>query len=141
MILKLECLFYLNIYLLFYLILYSKSHFDSNKSKKRSNRKKRTSYLFVSYNMQEEERGREDIKLDCMANTQIQAFHNETIYFIWNFNKKKIFFLCMPIVKIISSKEYAWFQILLNYTWCKGYPVYTQYKPTILYNHIEILLF
>jgi len=29
--LKLECLFYLNIYILFYLILYSKSHFDSNK--------------------------------------------------------------------------------------------------------------
>jgi hypothetical protein len=44
-ILKLECLFYLNIYILFYLILYSKSHFDSNKCKKRSNRKKRTSYL------------------------------------------------------------------------------------------------
>jgi len=40
------------------------------------------SYIFVSYNMQEEERGKEDIKLDCMANTQIQAFHNETIYFI-----------------------------------------------------------
>jgi len=39
-VLKLECLFYLNIYLLFYLILYSKSHFDSNKSKKRSHRKK-----------------------------------------------------------------------------------------------------
>jgi hypothetical protein len=38
--LKLECLFYLNIYILFYLILYSKSLFDSNKSKKRSNRKK-----------------------------------------------------------------------------------------------------
>ena len=32
--------------------------------------------------MQEEERGREDIKLDCMANTQLQAFHNVTIYFI-----------------------------------------------------------
>ncbi len=32
--------------------------------------------------MQEEERGREDIKLDCMANTQIQAFQDETIYFI-----------------------------------------------------------
>jgi len=41
-ILKPECLFYLNIYILFYLILYSKSHFDSNKSKKRSNRKKST---------------------------------------------------------------------------------------------------
>ena len=41
-IIKLECLFYLNIYILFYLILYSKSHFDSNKSKKRSNRKKIT---------------------------------------------------------------------------------------------------
>jgi len=37
-------LFYLNIYLLFYLILHSKSHFDSNKSKKRSNRKKNISY-------------------------------------------------------------------------------------------------
>ena len=44
-ILKLECLFYLNIYILFYLILYSKSHFDSNKSKKRSNRKKTTPYI------------------------------------------------------------------------------------------------
>ena len=44
MILKLECLFYLNIYILFYLILYSKSHFDSNKSKKRSNRKKNMPY-------------------------------------------------------------------------------------------------
>ena len=43
-ILKLECLFYLNIFILFYLILYSKSHFYSNKSKKRSNRKKITSY-------------------------------------------------------------------------------------------------
>jgi len=39
-IIKLECLFYHNIYILFYLILYSKSHFDSNKSKKRSIRKK-----------------------------------------------------------------------------------------------------
>jgi hypothetical protein len=44
-ILKLECLFYLYIYILFYLILYSKSHFDSNKSKKRSNRKKNTPYI------------------------------------------------------------------------------------------------
>jgi len=43
-ILKLECLFYLNIYILFYLILYSKSHFDSNKFKKRSNRKKIAPY-------------------------------------------------------------------------------------------------
>jgi len=43
-ILKLECLFYLNIYILFYLILYSKRYFDSNKSKKRSNRKKITPY-------------------------------------------------------------------------------------------------
>ena len=33
-ILKLECFFYLNIYILFYLILYSKSNFDSKKSKK-----------------------------------------------------------------------------------------------------------
>jgi len=33
-ILKRECLFYLNIYLLFYLILYSKSHFDSKNPKK-----------------------------------------------------------------------------------------------------------
>jgi hypothetical protein len=46
-ILKLECLFYLNIYILFYLILYSKSHFYSNKSKKRSNRKKTTPYTFL----------------------------------------------------------------------------------------------
>ncbi len=41
-ILKLECLFYLNIYILFYFILYSKIHFDSNKCKKRSNRKKKS---------------------------------------------------------------------------------------------------
>ena len=47
-ILKLECLFYLNMYLLFYLILYSKSHFDSNKFKKRSNRKKITPYREIS---------------------------------------------------------------------------------------------
>ncbi len=46
-ILKLECLFHLNIYILFYLILYSKSHFDSNKSKKRSNRKKITPYVYI----------------------------------------------------------------------------------------------
>ena len=45
-ILKLECLFYLNIYILFYLILYSKSHFDSNKCKKRSNRKIITPHVF-----------------------------------------------------------------------------------------------
>jgi hypothetical protein len=45
-ILKLECLFYHNIYILFYLILYSKSHFDSNKCKKRSNRKKNTPYRY-----------------------------------------------------------------------------------------------
>jgi len=45
---KLECLFYLNIYVLFYLILYSKSHFDLNKSKKRSNRKKITPYQYAS---------------------------------------------------------------------------------------------
>jgi hypothetical protein len=44
-ILKQECLFHLNIYILFYLILYSKSHFDSNKCKKRSNRKKSTPYI------------------------------------------------------------------------------------------------
>ena len=43
-ILKLECLFYQNIYILFYLILYSKSRFDSNKCKKRSNRKKNMPY-------------------------------------------------------------------------------------------------
>ena len=43
-------MFYLNIYLLFYLILQSKSHFDSNKSKKRSNRKKNISYnIFFIY--------------------------------------------------------------------------------------------
>ena len=30
--------------------------------------------------MQEEERGKEDIKLDCMANTQLQAFHYETLF-------------------------------------------------------------
>ncbi len=45
-IIKLEFFFYLNIYILFYLILYSKSHFDSNKSKKRSNRKKNMPYIF-----------------------------------------------------------------------------------------------
>jgi len=39
-ILKLDCLFYQNIYSLFHLVLYSQSHFDSNKPKKRSNRKK-----------------------------------------------------------------------------------------------------
>jgi len=44
-ILRLEFLFYLNIYIQFYLILYSKSRFDSNKSKKRSYRKKNTPYL------------------------------------------------------------------------------------------------
>ena len=33
-ILKLECLFYQNIYILFHLILYSQSHFDSKKRKK-----------------------------------------------------------------------------------------------------------
>jgi hypothetical protein len=44
-ILKLECLFYLNIYILHYLVSYSKRHFDSNKSKKRSNRKKNTPLL------------------------------------------------------------------------------------------------
>ncbi len=31
--------------------------------------------------MQEEE-SKEDIKLDCMANTQLQAFHYETLFFI-----------------------------------------------------------
>ncbi len=38
------------IYILFYLILYSKSHFDSNKCKKRSNRKKSTpiNELFIN---------------------------------------------------------------------------------------------
>ena len=50
-IIKLECLFYLNIYILFYLILYSKSHFVSNKSKKRSNRKKNMPYNINSYNI------------------------------------------------------------------------------------------
>jgi len=29
--------------------------------------------------MQEEE-SKEDIKLDCMANTQLQAFHYETLF-------------------------------------------------------------
>jgi len=43
-ILKQECFFYLNIYILFYLILYSKSHFDSNKPKKKSNRNKSTPF-------------------------------------------------------------------------------------------------
>jgi len=43
-ILKLECLFYQNMYLLFHHIFYSQSHFDSKKSKKRSNRKKNTPY-------------------------------------------------------------------------------------------------
>jgi len=42
-ILKLECLFYQNI--LYHLILYSSSHFDSNKFKKKSNRKKDTPYF------------------------------------------------------------------------------------------------
>ncbi len=32
--------------------------------------------------MQEEERGKEDIKLDCMANKQLQAFHYESLFFI-----------------------------------------------------------
>ena len=41
LILKLGCLFYQNTYILFHLILYSWSHFDSNKSKKGSNRKKK----------------------------------------------------------------------------------------------------
>ena len=41
MILKLECLFYQNMYILFHLIFYSVSHFDSNKSKKSSNSKKK----------------------------------------------------------------------------------------------------
>jgi hypothetical protein len=44
-ILKRERLFYHNIYILFYLFLYSNSHFDSNKSKKSSNRKKNTPYF------------------------------------------------------------------------------------------------
>ncbi len=34
-ILKLECLFYLNIYILFYLILYFEEQFDSKKCKKK----------------------------------------------------------------------------------------------------------
>ena len=38
-ILKLDCLFFLNTSILSHLILYSKSYFDSNKSKKRSNTK------------------------------------------------------------------------------------------------------
>ncbi len=46
---KIECLFYHNLYILFNLILYSKSHFDSNKCKKRSNRKKHAIYYFISY--------------------------------------------------------------------------------------------
>ncbi len=51
-ILKLECLFYLNIYILFYLILYSKSHFDSKKSKKGLIEKKtrHISNLIIYYN-------------------------------------------------------------------------------------------
>ncbi len=44
-ILNLECLIYQNIYILFHHILYSYSHFDSNKCKKRSNRKKSTPYI------------------------------------------------------------------------------------------------
>jgi len=43
-ILKLECLVY-KIYILFHLIINSKSHFDSNKSKKWSIRKKNLSYI------------------------------------------------------------------------------------------------
>jgi hypothetical protein len=39
--------------------------------------------------MQEEERGKADIKLDCMANTQLQASHYETLFFICNFHMKK----------------------------------------------------
>ncbi len=39
--------------------------------------------------MQEEERGKEDIKLDCMANTQLQAFHNETLFFYMKLSYKK----------------------------------------------------
>jgi len=45
-ILKLECLFHYNRYILFHLILFSYSHFDSNKSKKSFNRKK-IPYIFT----------------------------------------------------------------------------------------------
>ena len=72
MILKLKCLFYQNIYILFHLFLYSYSHFNSNKSKKIFKRKKTPIINYITNYLKQKQIRQEKIKCRYQLNEFIK---------------------------------------------------------------------